>query len=91
MENQSHTVKTFSSLTPIVKTKRIPKMSVNTSDIYFEVVNMFFIKHSKTKGTTPEVTMDKLSILAAQLLREKKYLFAVEDMKTFTEEEVENL
>ena len=71
-----------------MKTDALP---VNTSDIYFEVVNMFFSKHSKTKGTTPEVTMDKLSILAAQLLREKKYLFAVEDMKTFTEEEVENL
>ena len=71
-----------------MKTDALP---VNTSDIYFEVVNMFFSKHGKTKGTTPEVTMDKLSILAAQLLREKKYLFAVEDMKTFTEEEVENL
>ncbi|XP_022794539.1 NACHT, LRR and PYD domains-containing protein 3-like [Stylophora pistillata] len=73
------------------KSMKTDDLPVNASDIYFEVVHMFFKNHSKTKEIPLEATMEKLSILAAQLLREKKYLFAVEDMKTLTPEEVENL
>ena len=66
-------------------------LPVKTSDLYFEVVNMFLRKHTRKKGFSPEDTLDKLSELAAQLLLEKRFLFVDEDAKTFTSEEVENL
>ncbi|XP_022779103.1 NACHT, LRR and PYD domains-containing protein 12-like [Stylophora pistillata] len=64
---------------------------VNKSEIYFEVVNMFLINHSKNEETPPKVTLEKMCKLAADFLVENKFLFAVEDMKNFTVEEVENL
>ena len=66
-------------------------LPVKTSDLYFEVVNMFLRKHTRKKGIPPEDTLDKLSELAAQLLLEKRFLFVDEDAKKFTSEEVENL
>ena len=66
-------------------------LPVKTSDLYFEVVNMFLQKHTRKKGISPEDTLDKLSELAAQLLLEKRFLFVEEDAKKFTSEEVENL
>ena len=66
-------------------------LPVKTSDLYFEVVNMFLRTHTRKKGISPEDTLDKLSELAAQLLLEKKFLFVEEDAKKFTSEEVENL
>ena len=62
-----------------------------TSDLYFEVVNMFLQQHDKKEGIPPEDTLDKLSKLAARFLLDKKFLFVVVDMKMFTPEEVENL
>ena len=66
-------------------------LPVKTSDLYFEVVNMFLRTHTRKKGISPEDTLDKLSELAAQLLLEKRFLFVEEDAKKFTSEEVENL
>ena len=66
-------------------------LPVKTSDLYFEVVNMFLRKHTRKKGISPEDTLDKLSELAARLLLEKRFLFVEEDAKKFTSEEVENL
>ena len=67
-------------------------LPVSMGDIYSEVINMFLRKHSKTKGASPEKTLDKLSKFAAHLLRKKKYLFSdVDDMKRFSSEEVESL
>ena len=66
-------------------------LPVKTSDLYFEVVNMFLQKHTRKKGISPEDTLDKLSQLAAQLLLEKRFLFVEEDAKNITSEEVENL
>lgn len=59
------------------------------SDLYFEVINSFILKHDKKRGLSPENTLDKLSNLAAQLLLEKKFLFSNQDMKNFTSEEIE--
>ena len=65
-------------------------LPVKTSDLYFEVVNRFVLDHNK-KEIPSEVTLDKLSELAAQLLLEKRFLFVEEDMKNFRLEEIENL
>ena len=66
-------------------------LSVKTSDLYFEVINMFLRKHTRKKGISPEDTLDKLSELTAQLLLEKRFLFVEENAKKFTSEEIENL
>lgn len=66
-------------------------LPVKTSDLYDEVVKMFVQKHDKNKRLPLEVTLDELSKLAAQLLRESRYLFIKEDLKTFNSQEVENL
>ena len=66
-------------------------LPVKTSDLYFEVVNMFLQKHTRKKGISLEDTLDKLSELAAHLLLEKRFLFVEEGAKKFTSEEVENL
>ena len=66
-------------------------LPVKTSDLYFEVVNIFLRTHTRKKGISPEDTLEKLSELAAQLLLEKRFLFVEEDAKKFTSEEVENL
>ena len=66
-------------------------LPVKTSDLYFEVVNMFLRQHDKKKGIPPEITLNKLSLLAAQFLLEKRFLFVEVDMKMFTSAEVENL
>ena len=65
-------------------------LPVKRSDLYFEVVNRFVLDHNK-KEIPSEVTLDKLSELAAQLLLEKRFLFVEEDMKNFSLEEVETL
>ena len=66
-------------------------LPVKTSDLYFEVVNMFLRQHDKKKGTPRGNTLNRLSELAAQFLLEKRFLFVEADMKMFTSEEVENL
>ena len=66
-------------------------LPVKTSDLYFEVVNMFLRKHTRKKEASPEDTLDKLSELAAQLLLERRFIFFKEEAKKFTSEEVENL
>ncbi|XP_022803640.1 NACHT, LRR and PYD domains-containing protein 12-like [Stylophora pistillata] len=75
-------------LTESTNTKALP---VKTSDLYFEVVNMFVRKHNKNKRLSHEETLDKLSELAAQLLLEKRFLFTKEDVKMFSPQEVESL
>ena len=65
-------------------------LPVKTSDLYFKVVNRFVRDHYK-KEIPSEITLDKLSELAARLLLEKKFLFVEEDMKKFSLEEVESL
>ncbi len=74
-------------LTESMSTDALP---VKTSDLYYEVVKRFVMDHNK-KEIPSEVTLDKLSELAAQLLLEKRFLFAEEDMKKFSLEEVECL
>ena len=66
-------------------------LPVKTSDLYFEVTNMFLRNHNKKEGIPPEKTLDKLSALAGEFLIKKKFLFVEVDMKKFTSEEVENL
>ena len=66
-------------------------LPVKTSDLYFEVTNMFLRKHNKKEGIPPENTLDKLSALAGEFLKKKTFLFVEVDMKKFTSEEVENL
>ena len=66
-------------------------LPVKTSDLYFEVTNMFLRKHTKKEGIPPEDTLDKLSSLAGELLINKRFLFVEEDMKRLTSEEFENL
>ena len=66
-------------------------LPVKTSDLYFEVTNMFLRNHNKKEGIPPEKTLDKLSALAGEFLIKKKFLFDEVDMKKFTSEEVENL
>ena len=75
----------------LIESMNTDALPVKTSDLYFEVVNMFLRKHTRKKGISPEDTLDKLSELAAQLLLEKRFLFVEEDAKKFTSEEVENL
>ncbi len=65
-------------------------LPVKTSDLYFEVVNRFVLDHDK-KEIPSEVTVDKLSELAAQLLQKKRFLFVEEDMKKFSLQEIEIL
>ncbi len=65
-------------------------LPVKTSDLYYEVLKRFVMDHNK-KEILSEVTLDKLSELAAQLLLEKRFLFTAEDMKKFSLEEVECL
>ncbi|PFX13010.1 NACHT, LRR and PYD domains-containing protein 5-like [Stylophora pistillata] len=75
----------------LIESMNTDALPVNMSDIYFEVVTMFLRKHCKKGGTPPKVTLEKLSKLAADFLLVNKFLFAVEDMKDFTVEEVESL
>ena len=73
------------------KSMNADALPVKTSDLYFEVVNMFLRQHDKKKGTPPGNTLNKLSELAAQFLLEKRFLFDEVDMKMLTSAEVENL
>ena len=66
-------------------------LPVNSSEIYFEVVNMFLGKHDKESAVSSEDTLDKMSEFAAHLLQERKFIFALKDMKRFTLEEVKSL
>ncbi|XP_022779123.1 NACHT, LRR and PYD domains-containing protein 3-like [Stylophora pistillata] len=75
-------------LTKSISTDALP---VNMSDIYYEVVEMFLKKHSKKRGKPLKVTLEKLSKLAANFLRENKFVLADEDIKDFTDKEVESL
>ncbi len=71
------------------ETMSIDALPVKTSDLYYEVVNIV-LEHNKKKFPS-EVTLDKLSELASQLLLEKRFLFVEEDLKNFSLEEVESL
>jgi len=67
-------------------------LPVSTSDLFFEVLNIFQFKHNKSKSSHfDENTLDKLSEFAARLLLEKKFLFSDGDMKNLTLQEVESL
>ncbi|XP_022808463.1 NACHT, LRR and PYD domains-containing protein 12-like isoform X1 [Stylophora pistillata] len=66
-------------------------LPVKTSVLYDEVVRMFVQKHDKSERLSLKVTLDELSRLAAQLLRERRYLFIKEDLRTFNLQEVEIL
>ena len=52
-------------------------LPVNSSEIYFEVVNMFLGKHDKGSAVSSEDTLDKMSEFAAHLLQERKFIFAL--------------
>ena len=71
--------------------KNTDALPVKTSDLYFEVVNIFVRKHHKKKKLSLEDTLDKLSLLAAQLLLEKRFLFVKETLQTFSSQEIESL
>ena len=73
------------------ETKNTDALPVKTSDLYFEVVNIFVQKHDKKKKLSLEDTLDKLSELAAQLLLEKRFLFVKETLQTFSSQEIESL
>ncbi|KAL9965333.1 hypothetical protein ACROYT_G029121 [Oculina patagonica] len=80
-------------------------LPVSATDIYFDVVNIFELKHNaeseyKTKeipekhkaSDVVESTLDKLSELAAQLLLQQRPIFDERDMKEkFKSEEIEKL
>jgi len=67
-------------------------LPVSTSDLFFEVLNIFELKHNKRKSSHfDENILDKLSEFAAGLLLEKKFLFSDGDMKNLTSQEVESL
>ena len=72
-------------------TKNTDALPVKTSDLYFEVINIFVQKHDKKKKLSLEDTLDKLSELAAQLLLEKRFLFVKETLQTFSSQEIESL
>ena len=73
------------------ETKNTDALPVKTSELYFEVVNMFVRKHDKKKKLSLEDTLDKLSELAAQLLLERRVLFVKETLQTFSSQEIESL
>ena len=73
------------------ETKNTDALPVKTSDLYFEVVNIFVQKHDKKKKLSLEDTLDKLSELAVQLLLEKRFLFVKETLQTFSSQEIESL
>ena len=64
---------------------------VSTSDLYFEIVNIFELKHNKTEGFRHPTILDKLSGFSAQMLVENKFFFNEEDMARFSSHEVLNL
>ena len=80
-------------------------LPVSATDIYFDVVNIFELKHNaeseyKTKEIPEEhkpsefveSTLDKLSELAAQLLLQQRPIFDEKDMKEkFKSEEIDKL
>ena len=73
------------------ETKNTDALPVKTSDLYFEVVNIFVQKHDKKKKLSLEDTLAKLSELAVQLLLEKRFLFVKETMQTFSSQEIDSL
>ena len=76
----------------IKETNSTEHLPVSTSELYFEVLNIFELKHNKsTSSYFDETTLDKLSEFAARLLLEKKFLFSDRDMKKLTSQEVESL
>ena len=76
----------------IKETNNTEDLPVSTSELYFEVLNIFELKHNKsTSSHFDETTLDKLSEFAARLLLEKKFLFSDRDMKKLTSQEVESL
>ena len=76
----------------IKETNSTEDLPVSTSEIYFEVLNIFESNHNKrTSSHFDETTLDKLSEFAAGLLLEKKYVFSDGDMKKLTSQEVESL
>ena len=76
----------------IKETNNTEDLPVSTSELYFEVLNIFELKHNKsTSSHFDETTLDKLSEFAARLLLEKKFLFSDGDMKKLTSQEVESL
>ena len=74
------------------KSNSTEDIPVSTSELYHEVLNIFMLKHNKSKSSHfDETTLDKLSEFAAGLLVEKKFLFTEGDMNTLTLQEVERL
>ena len=75
-----------------IKESSTEDLPVSTSDLFFEVLNIFELKHNKRKSSHfDENILDKLSEFAAGLLLEKKFLFSDGDMKNLTSQEVESL
>ena len=76
----------------IKETNGTEDLPVSTSELYFEVLTIFELKHNKsTSSYFDETALDKLSEFAARLLLEKKFLFSDRDMKKLTSQEVESL
>ena len=67
-------------------------LPISASDLYFEVFNIFNEKHNKNEASHfGEIFLDKPSTFAAELFKEKKFLFGEKEMKKFTSKEVESL
>ena len=74
------------------ESKSTEYLPISANDLYFEVFNIFKEKHSKNEVPHFEETfLDELSKFAAELLKEKKFLFGEEEMKRFNSKEVESL
>ena len=74
------------------KSKSTDDLPISTSDLYFEVFNIFEENHNKSEVPHfDEHFLDELSKFAAELLIEKKFLFGEEEMKKFSSKEVESL
>ena len=74
------------------ESKSTEDLPISASDLYFEVFNIFKEKHNKNEVPHfDETFLDELSKFAAELLKEKKFLFGEEEMKKFSSKEVESL
>ena len=74
------------------ESKSTEDLPISASDLYFEVFNIFKEKHNKNEVPHfDETFLDELSKFAAELLKEKKFLFGEEEMKKFNSKQVESL
>ena len=74
------------------ESKSTEDLPISASDLYYEVFEIFKKNHKKNEVPHSEKTfMDELSKFAAELLKEKKFLFGEAEMKRYNSKVVESL